>query len=56
MQLMYVGKTERNLPRHNFPKNFSLSENPKHFSNINESLKLIDEIILPHIQSERTKL
>ena len=33
-----------------------LSANPKHFNNTNESLKLIDEIIVPHIQSERTKL
>ena len=56
MQLTYGGKTGRSIPRYNFPKNFSLSDNPKHFSNTNESFKLIDEIIVPHILSERTKL
>ena len=56
MQLIYEGKTERSTPRYNFPNNFSQSANPKHFSNTNKSLKLIDEIIVPHIQFERTKL
>ena len=42
------GKTERSMSRYNFPKNFSLGANRKHFSNTNESLKLIDEIIAPH--------
>ena len=56
MQIIYGGKTERSIPRYNFPKNFLLSASPKHFSNTNESLKLIDEIIVPQIQSEHTKL
>ena len=56
MQLIYGGKTEQSIPRYNFPKNFSPSANPKHFRNTNESLKLIDEIIVPHIHSERPKL
>ena len=56
MQLIYGGKTEQSIPRYNFSKNFAPNANPKHFSNTNESLKLIDEIIVPHIHSERTKL
>ena len=32
-----------------------LTSSPKHFSNTNESLKFIDEIIVPHIQSERER-
>ena len=32
-----------------FPKGFSLSQNPKHWSNEAETHKLIDEIINPHI-------
>jgi len=33
-----------------------LSANPKHFSNTEESLKLLDEIIIPYVKRERTKL
>ena len=56
MQLIYGGKTERSTRRYNFPNNFSLSANLKHFSRTNESLRLIDEITVPHTQSERTVL
>ena len=45
MQLIYGGKTNQSLPRYQFPEEFSLSANLKHYSNENESLKLIDEII-----------
>ena len=56
MQLIYGGKTDRSIPRYNFPNNFLLSATLKHFSNTNKSLKLIDEIIASHTQSEHTKL
>ena len=56
MQLIYGGKTNQSLPRYQFPKNFSLSVNQKHYSNEKESLKLFDEIILPYINSERQRL
>ena len=56
MQLIYGWKTDRRIPRYNFPNNFLLSATLKHFSNTIESLKLIDEIIAPHTQSEHTKL
>ena len=56
MQFIYWGITERSIPRYNFPKSFSLTANLKHFSNIDKSLKLIKEIIVPHIQSECIKL
>ena len=39
IQLIYGGKTAQSLPRYKFPKDFSLSVNPKHFSNTTESLK-----------------
>ena len=32
IQLIYAGKTHRSIPKVNFPKEFSLSANPKHFS------------------------
>ena len=53
MQLIYGGKTKQSLPRFKFPDEFSLSCNPKHYSNTEESLKLIDEILLPYINSQR---
>ena len=45
MQLIYGGKTNQSLPRFQFPENF--------YSNEQESIKLIDEIIIPYVNSER---
>ena len=44
------------MPRYEFPPNFSLSVNQKHYSNEQESIKLIKEILIPHIESERERL
>ena len=44
VQLIYGGKTSKSLPRVNFPKSFSLSANPKHYSNEQESIKVLEEI------------
>ena len=33
MQLIYGGKTNQSLPRYQFPKEFSISVNKKHYSN-----------------------
>jgi len=56
MQLIYKGKTARSFPRVKFPPSFSLSANVSHFSNTQESLKLLDEIIIPYIEKEREEL
>ena len=56
LQLIYGGKTNQSLSRYQFPKDFSLSVNPKHYSNEKESLKLIDEIVLQHVTEERQRL
>ena len=56
MQLIYKGKTNQSLLKVDFPDGFSLSANKSHCSNEEEALKFIDEIILPHVQKERTKL
>ena len=56
MQLIYKGKTRRSFPRVNFQQSFSLSANMKHFSNTQESMKLLDEIILPFVEKERDML
>ena len=56
MQLTYKGKARRSFPRVNFPPSFSLSANMKHFSNTQESMKLLDEIVVPYIEKERGML
>ena len=54
MQLIYGGKTNQSIPRYNFPYN-CLSANPKHFSNTEESLKYLDEVIIPYVVKERSE-
>ena len=45
LQLIEGEKTQQSLAKVNFPREFSLSANEKHFSNTQESLKLIEDII-----------
>ena len=46
MQIIYVGKTTACHPCVvSFPSGFCVSQNPKHWSNEEETLKLIDKII-----------
>ena len=56
MQFIDGGKTGKSLPRVQFRDTFSLSVNEKHYSNTHESIKLIDEIIVPYIEKEREML
>ena len=56
VQLIYGGKSSKSLPRVNFPKSFSLSANPKHYSNEQESIKVLEEIIIPYVKKERERL
>ena len=49
MQLIYAGKTVQSIPRVKFPTGFSLSANPKHYSNTEESLKVLNDILIPYI-------
>ena len=53
MQLIYGGKTTKSLPRFKFPNDFSLSVNKIHYSNEKEACKLIEEILVPHIEKVR---
>ena len=56
MQLICGETTAQSLPEFKFPESFSLSANPKHFSNTTESLKLLDKIIIPYVKNERERL
>ena len=56
MQLIYGGKTNQSIPRVGFPERFCLSVYPKHFSYTDESLKFLNEIIIPYLYFERSNL
>ena len=47
MQIMYAGRTDISIPKVDFLKEFSLSANDKHFSNKEQSLKILQDIIIP---------
>ena len=38
---------------HHFPESFSLSVNPKHYSDTLESIKIINEVIIPYVIAQR---
>ena len=48
-QLVYTGKTERSLPNVKLPRGFCLAYNPKHWSNESETLRLIEDVLVPYI-------
>ena len=48
-QLIYTGKTERSLPNVKFPRGFCLAYNPEHWSNENETLRLIEDVLVLYI-------
>ena len=56
MQLIYGEKTSQSFPKFNFPDSPSHSANPKHFSNTAEYLKLLKDIVIPYLYTEREKL
>ena len=57
LQIIYGGMTNASHPRgFKFPEGFCISQNPKHWSNENETLKLIDEIINPYAIQKRQQL
>ena len=47
MRLIYGGKANQSPRQFKFPESFSLSVNPKHYSNTLESIKIIDEVTIP---------
>ena len=56
MQLIYAGETKKCLPRVQFPSPFSRSFNTKHYSNEEESVKVLNDIVIPYVAKEREKL
>ena len=57
LQIIYGGKTSASQPRSfKFPKDFCVSQNPKHWSNEQETLKLIENVNHPFIVKKRSEL
>ena len=53
-QIIYAGKTTASQPRDiQFPPGFCVTLNPTHWSNEEETLKLVREIINPYIIKKR---
>ena len=50
------GGPSKGIPAVKFPETFSLSANPKHYSNETEAIKHLNEIIIPYFEAERKKL
>ena len=55
-QIIYGGKTARSIPKVIFPKGFSLSANPSHYSNTEEVCKHLKEIVIPYVNEVRERL
>ena len=55
-KLIYEGKTMHSLPGVSFPESFSLSVNEKHFSNTDEVIKHLMEIVVPYVNQQRKEL
>ena len=57
MQIIYQGKIDASQPRgFKFLNGFAVSQNPKHYSNEQETLSLIDKIIRPYFETTRKEL
>ena len=54
VHLICKGKTVQSLPRFKFPRKFCLSANEKHFSNRYESMKHLEEVIVPYFKKQRS--
>ena len=56
MQIIYGGKTSKSIPRVSVPEGLLVSANPKHYSNKEESLKMMEHIIIPYVQKQRNTI
>ena len=54
-QIIYGAKTDQSLPKITFPAKFSTSVNEKHYSNTEEVIKHLQEIVIPCVNEERKK-
>ena len=55
-QLIYTGKTARSVLSVEFPNGFCLSYNPKHWSNEDETINLLESVVDPYFCQVREEL
>ena len=55
-QLIYTGKTAHSLLSAEFPNGFRLSYNPKHWSNEDETVNLLESVVDPYFCQVREEL
>ena len=55
-QLIYTGETARSLPSVEFTNGFCLNCNPKHWSNEDETINLLESVVDPYFCQVREKL
>ena len=57
MQVIYSGKTNASQPRDfKFPQGFCITQNPQHWSNEMETIKVLEEIIAPYMAKKCIEL
>ena len=54
--LIYTGLTARSQPTVQFPENFHVTQNAKHWSNEDTMIQFLENIILPYVEQRRTSL
>ena len=54
-QIIYEDKTNQSLPKITFSANFSASVKEKHYSNTEEVIKHLQEVVIPYANEERKK-
>ena len=53
VQLIYLGKSQRCHPRHQFPSGWDITHSPKHWSTEETMLQYISNIIAPYVENVR---
>lgn len=56
VQIIYKGKTERCHPQFQFPLDWNVTHSPKHWSTEDTMIEYISEIIVPFVESVRSRL
>ncbi len=56
IQIIYKGKTKRCHPRYQFPIDWNVTHSPKHWSTEETMIEYITEIIIPFVESVRSRL
>ena len=51
IQVIYEGKTKRDLPKYTFQASFDATFSEKHWSNTEKSLSFFNKIVFPHFKN-----